>query len=295
MSVQHVLVTGGNSGIGLALCKQLVSDYDNIHVFLTSRNEQRGSAAVTEVEAEAKEADRGGSVDLVVLDVSSEESVTAAAEAVAKALGKDKLWAVVNNAGIGLSIKVAFGEIVDTNFHGPRRVVDAFLPLMDGEAGRIVNVGSGAGPMYVDKLGSSKEEQATRKLLLSGSVSYEDLAAAVEAGPPGRAGDNYAAYGFSKAALACYTRVLARAVEPRGAKGVLCSCITPGFIATKLVAGFGATKTPAEGTVAIRKCLFEDLPGNGHYYGSDGMRSQLWKLRSPGDPEYTGGGDDEQD
>ena len=41
-----------------------------------------------------------------------------------------------------------------------------------------------------------------------------------------------------------------------------------GFIDTKLTSGFGATKTPAEGTVAIKHCLFDELGGNGWYADS---------------------------
>ena len=38
---KYVLVTGGNSGIGLALCKILVKDH-GCHVFLGSRNLSKG-------------------------------------------------------------------------------------------------------------------------------------------------------------------------------------------------------------------------------------------------------------
>ena len=41
---QNILVTGGNAGIGLALCKQLALDH-GCHVFMGSRSEARGNAA----------------------------------------------------------------------------------------------------------------------------------------------------------------------------------------------------------------------------------------------------------
>ena len=69
---------------------------------------------------------------------------------------------------------------------------------------------------------------------------------------------------------------------------ILFSCCSPGFIDTKLVAGFGATKPPSEGTVAIRQLIFEELGGNGWYYGSDGVRSPLHFMRNPGEPAYDG-------
>jgi NADPH:quinone reductase-like Zn-dependent oxidoreductase len=46
--LKRILVTGANTGIGLALTKQLVSEY-NCHVYLGSRNPERGAAAVEEV------------------------------------------------------------------------------------------------------------------------------------------------------------------------------------------------------------------------------------------------------
>ena len=36
-----------------------------------------------------------------------------------------------------------------------------------------------------------------------------------------------------------------------------------GFIDTAICKGMGASKTPEEGTVSIRKCLFAELGGNG--------------------------------
>ena len=99
----------------------------------------------------------------------------------------------------------------------------------------------------------------------------------------GSPADGNGGYGVSKALVASYTMLVA-AQHPR----LIVSCITPGFIDTKLVAGFGASKPPSEGTVAIRKCLFEDLGGSGWYYGSDGVRSPLHFMRNPGEPEYDG-------
>jgi hypothetical protein len=48
-------------------------------------------------------------------------------------------------------------------------------------------------------------------------------------------------------------------------------------------------KTPREGTVAPMHLLFGELEGNGHYYGSDALRSPLDRYRAPGSPAHTGG------
>jgi NAD(P)-dependent dehydrogenase (short-subunit alcohol dehydrogenase family) len=45
MEKKAVFVTGGNSGIGLALCKQLAVE-DGYRVFMGSRNLEKGQAAL---------------------------------------------------------------------------------------------------------------------------------------------------------------------------------------------------------------------------------------------------------
>lgn len=96
-------------------------------------------------------------------------------------------------------------------------------------------------------------------------------------------GDDFSAYAGSKALVACYTMTLAKE-HPN----LMISVLTPGYINTQMTRGHGATKEPAEGTVALRKCLFEDLPASGYFWGSDGLRSPLHYLRNPTDEEYDG-------
>ena len=45
---KHILVTGGNSGIGLALCKLLIKDHA-CYVYLGSRDAGRGTAAMKSI------------------------------------------------------------------------------------------------------------------------------------------------------------------------------------------------------------------------------------------------------
>lgn len=63
-------------GIGLALCKQLCKDY-GARVYLGARNQERGQLAVLEVQQHDQEGN--GSVERLLLDVASDESVQAAA------------------------------------------------------------------------------------------------------------------------------------------------------------------------------------------------------------------------
>jgi len=265
MSQKSILVTGGNAGIGLALCKQLVIDH-KCFVYMGTRNLQRGETGlktIVDAHPEAK-----NSIELVQIDVSSDASVTAAANAL-KSKGV-QLYALVNNAGVGLK---SSGDVLNTNFYGPKRVSDAILPLIDAKQGRIVNVSSGAASMFL------RTQSSEVKTAFSEPTSWDQLNAAVQAA---KSGASMGGYGLSKAGLTAYTILQARA-NPK----IICTSLSPGFIATKLTAGWGAKLTPEQGTVSLRKCLFGNVV-SGYYYGSDGLRSPLTVTRDPGMPEYQG-------
>jgi len=270
MSTRTVLVTGGNAGIGLALCKQLVSE-DGCRVFLASRSLDRGQAALDTLKRAGVNVDL---VDLVQLDVTSDESVQRAAADV-KARCEDPLFAVINNAGTGLAHKgVSPQDVINTNLYGPKRVCDAFIPLLHPTEGRIVNVASGAGPMWL-----RNQSIEVNRLLSSPSVTWAQLDDVI------RTADlqGFGGYGASKACLSAFTMELAR-IHPN----LLSSAISPGYIRTAMCPG--GSKLPEDGTVSIRHCLFGDRAklGNGWYWGSDARRSPLTRTRDPGTAEYRG-------
>jgi len=94
---RKVLVTGGNAGIGYALCKQLILE-NNCYVYMGARNQERGQKAIDEMPEGCK-----GKVELLLVDVADEASVKTAAASLKATLGDDKLYALVNNAGVGLA------------------------------------------------------------------------------------------------------------------------------------------------------------------------------------------------
>uniref|UniRef100_G3PUK8 3-keto-steroid reductase/17-beta-hydroxysteroid dehydrogenase 7 n=1 Tax=Gasterosteus aculeatus aculeatus TaxID=481459 RepID=G3PUK8_GASAC len=73
-----VLVTGANSGIGLALCERLLTEDGQLRLCLACRNTQRGEAARSALLTSHSNAH----VDLLHLDVGSVQSVLAAAQEV---------------------------------------------------------------------------------------------------------------------------------------------------------------------------------------------------------------------
>lgn len=279
-----ILVTGGNDGIGRALCEQLARA-DGCRVLLGARSPERGAAAVESIRGVLEEgAATDGRVDLVVMDVADEASVAGAVDAVRALLGpKGRLYGLVNNAGTGLATGASPDEVVNTNLYGVRRVCEAFLAAgLVSE--RIVNVGSGSGPSYVARCPREAQPALCRP-----PRDWDAIEALLAGDGKGRTGFGSAAdvnggYGISKALVSLYTMLLA-ARHPE----LTVSCVSPGWIRTKLVGpDSGATRRPEEGTFSIRRALFDPLEGNGWYYGSDGVRSPLHFMRNPGEPAYDG-------
>ena len=148
MSTRSILVTGGNTGIGLALCRQLAVDHVDKcdKVYLGVRSHERGNAGLQSIlNVHPNVAHR---IELLIIDVTNDYSVNAAAKQL-QSKGVS-LYALVNNAGVGLNTDTgSMDTLLQTNFYGPKRVTDAFIPLLHPQDGRIVNVGSGAASMWL--------------------------------------------------------------------------------------------------------------------------------------------------
>lgn len=294
---KRVVITGANKGIGRALVAEVLSEREDTFVFLGSRDVARGEQARDALVADAPGwAER---IEVLQLDVCDVASVEDAAEAVAARFGRDPapLWGVVNNAGIGFSDASA-ATVLDVNAWGPRRVCDAFLPLIDPKGGRVVNVASASGPNFIAECSSERQRALTSPDVTLAQIDAQMRAflACVEGDQGlGAAGFGGSAYGMSKACLNAYTIALAR----QHPELVINAC-TPGFIETDMTRGFatarGVTpqdmgmKAPRAGTRAPMHLLFGTPGGSGWYFGSDAQRSPLDRYRSPGDPPYAPGG-----
>ncbi len=139
---QSALVTGSNSGIGLATARSLAGAGHK--VFASMRSPEKGE------ELAKQAADEGWDVQIVQLDVSDDASVAHALEEINGAVGA--LDIVVNNAGKGMQAAVEEAqddEILDlynTNILGMVRVLrHALPPMREKQSGTIVNVSSMGG------------------------------------------------------------------------------------------------------------------------------------------------------
>jgi NAD(P)-dependent dehydrogenase (short-subunit alcohol dehydrogenase family) len=127
------LVTGGNRGIGLEVCRGLAAK--GLDVVLGARNPELGEAAA-----------RSLGVRYVWLDVRDRGSIDAAVKAI------ESVDVLVNNAAVypaGTVLDAAadtWREAFETNFFGALSLCRAFVPSMIKRGyGRVVNVSSGYG------------------------------------------------------------------------------------------------------------------------------------------------------
>jgi len=188
------VVTGGNRGIGFAICRQLASR--GLRVVLTARDAEQGEGACHKLGAD------GADVVFHRLDVDSDDGVAGFARYLEKEQGRVDV--LVNNAGIlidppGNGVLQTplhtFRATLETNFFGALRMCQAIVPIMHrGHYGRVVNLSSGLGQL--DQMG-----------------------------------DGTAAYRTSKTALNALTRMVAAAVS---GEDILVNSMCPGWVRTDM-------------------------------------------------------------
>ena len=203
------LITGGNKSLGHETARRLK---DGGHrVVIGARDAERGQQAAEEL-----------GVEWVEIDVTSDESVAAAAKEVRERFGG--LDVLVNNAGVSGAIGAveevdAAGvlAVFDTNTVGIVRMVHAFVPLLrESPAPVIVNVTSGLGSFAV-RADETRVEHSLPTL----------------------------AYSASKAAVNMLTSIYAQFLPD-----VRVNTVDPGYTATDFN-GHSGPQTVTEGTDAI--------------------------------------------
>jgi NAD(P)-dependent dehydrogenase (short-subunit alcohol dehydrogenase family) len=225
------LVTGASNGIGKEIARQLADA--GLTVYAGSRDAARGERAVEEI---------GGDSTLLVLDVTDDASIAAAARQVGT------LDVLVNNAGISGDDKSldqedtgTFRRIYETNVFGVVAVTNAFLPaLRRSQRARIVNISSGTGSLTWATDPQSRHWSG-----------------------------RYAAYRSSKTALDMLTVLYAHTLADDGIK---VNALAPGLRRTGLNATAAASGgDPAEAAAgAVRLALLPDNGPTGEFFSWDG-------------------------
>lgn len=204
MTSSPVLITGGNRGLGRSAALSLARRGVDVVVTYRSHRDE-ADQVVRDIESAGA---RGAALPLDVGESATFEAFAATLRGVlTQRFGTDRLYALVNNAGMGVHTSFAttteaqFDELMRVHLKGPFFLTQALLPLI-ADGGRILNVSSGL----------------TRFSL------------------PG-----YAAYATMKGGIEVLTRYLAKEL---GARGIVANTIAPGAIETDF--GGGAVRdTPA--------------------------------------------------
>ncbi|WP_327723638.1 SDR family NAD(P)-dependent oxidoreductase [Streptomyces europaeiscabiei] len=224
------LVTGANKGLGLQTARSLVAAGHTVYV--GARDARRGREAALAIGARP-----------LLLDVTSDESVAAAAAVVKQEAGH--LDVLVNNAGVGGVPRGAeeipaadLLAVYDTNVFGVVRVMHAFLPLLlAGKDPVVVNVSSGMGSLAV----TNDPDRFESSVVLP-------------------------VYTSSKAALNMLTSQYAKALP-----GIRINAVDPGFTATD-INGHQGTQTVEEGAeIIVRMAAAVNDVTTGGFFDSRGV------------------------
>ena len=233
MENNTALVTGANKGIGFAVAQGLGAL--GFRVAVGARDDTRRKEAVERLLAAGVDAFG------VALDVTSDDSVAAAAATVEETAGR--LDVLVNNAGIAGRMDGGAQEpttldldvvrtVLDTNVFGVVRVTNAMLPLLRrAESPRIVTMSSNMGSLAL------------------------------------RTGPVLAAYAPSKTMLNALTTQYARSLA---GTNVIVNAACPGYVATDFT-GFNAPRTAEQGAaIAIRLATLPDDGPRGGFFDDEG-------------------------
>jgi len=168
------VVTGSNKGIGLAIVKELCGKFDG-DVYLTSRDERRGIAAVEELKK------LGLNPKFHQLDIDDEESVLKLRDHLKANYGG--LDVLVNNAGVSFYGK---GELTPeiatatlrTNFYGTLRACKILFPILQPHA-RVVNISSCVGHVSFIR-GTGKAAMGIKEKFSSSNLTEDELCSLVQ-------------------------------------------------------------------------------------------------------------------
>ncbi len=203
MGGKTVLITGGTSGIGKATAVALAAM--GADVVVSGRDPKRGGLALEEIRAHST----GGSVELILADLSAQAEVRRLAEEFRERHGR--LDVLINNAGLVQSTRIETPDGIEAtlavNHLAPFLLTNLLLDLLEQSVpSRVVTVSS----------------EAQRW----GSIDFDDLQSR-------RKYQGFPVYGMTKLANIMFTYELAERLE---GTGVTATCMHPGAVNTRFAA-----------------------------------------------------------
>lgn len=145
--LQTVLITGCSSGIGKASARLLAEQGFRVYAGI------RGRETAEEIRDPALP-----NLEPVQLDVSDDKNVASVVQEI-KSSTPQGLFAVINNAGVGLPAALELSRIdemrnlFEINTIAPLRIIQTCLPLLRQGQGRVINISSMNGTMALPMVG----------------------------------------------------------------------------------------------------------------------------------------------
>ncbi|XP_047987457.1 carbonyl reductase [NADPH] 1-like [Leguminivora glycinivorella] len=240
MSQKVAVVTGSNKGIGLAIVKALCKRFDGT-VYLTSRDEGRGKAAVAELNK------LGLKPAYHQLDVIDRRSIERFRDHIKKNHGG--IDVLINNAAVANSVALFnnYEEskyIIDINYKSLLTIQELLFPLIRNN-GRIVNISSDCGHLsnirdkyWIDRL--SKKDLKVEDInefvdwflesVKNDNFNKDDIAD----------GGTVAAYRVAKVGVSALTILQQKELESRN---ISVNSMHPGLVRTDMTVGVGFYNT----------------------------------------------------
>lgn len=269
-----ILITGGNTGLGLESAKRLAKA--GATIVITSRSLEKGNKAVTEIQRFC--GDNNSKVFALPLDLCNLQNVRNFVTEYQTQLGPDtKIDVLLNNAGVMAIPKLEltvdnYEKTFQTNHLGHFALTASLYPMLSKEGSRVINVSSTA-----HQIGTAGGLDLGN---LNGEKSYRP----------------WTSYGASKLANILFTKELQRRVTEKGNHpNFKAFSLHPGVVRTDLyrylVGDNNAVvslldKTPISAPLKAL-ALLPTIPFTKSV--ESGATTQIWLASGQGDNELDGG------
>lgn len=234
MMKKVAVITGSNKGIGLSTVRALSKQFEG-DVFLTSRNVDRGNAALRLLQEE------GLQLKYHQLDIEDLTSIRRLHDFLLEHYGGIDI--LINNAGVAFTMfdsnpLAEQAEItMNINFFGTLNVCKLLMPIMK-PGGRVVNVSSKLAHMHLPKCSMNLQREFCSDSITIDMLSdlMTQVVDSMKRGTHLEEGFTSSPYAMSKIGVVVLSRIYARKLQQEGKHDILVNACSPGLVRTDMTA-----------------------------------------------------------